>query len=118
MAFSFSEILYSFLFFVNAIAILSEERFLSRSKYKPVGIENCDGFKVGWGGQQSASMANAGSEWGGGNTVSNDSIKLKLVTFIHAVRTLLRSMLPMHIGCIHRIPHSSTHRHQFFDHRL
>ena len=83
---------------VNAVAILSEDRFLSRSAFlnpppplSPQGLNHRlkrnNGADpniinlVGWGNQQETAF-------GGG---TETSVKGKLIKFINAVRTLMRS---------------------------
>ncbi|KAI8086677.1 Yos1-like protein [Halteromyces radiatus] len=66
MALGLGQLFYVLLFFINGIAVLSEERFLAR---------------IGW----SAQMEPAG--FGGGES---QSIKYKIINLISAVRTLMR----------------------------
>ncbi|KAJ1515186.1 hypothetical protein HMI54_012745 [Coelomomyces lativittatus] len=66
--FSIGDFFLACLLLINAAAILHEERFLAR---------------IGWGPQ---------SVYGdyGQHTSTNSSIKLKIISLIHAIRTLLR----------------------------
>lgn len=57
---------------VNAIAILSEDRFLAR---------------IGWGNAQQSEPS-----FGGGGMQDNTSVKAKMINLINSVRTLMRSM--------------------------
>ena len=58
---------------VNAIAILSEDRFLAR---------------IGWGNAQQQSEPSFG---GGAGAQDNASVKAKMINLINSVRTLMRS---------------------------
>ncbi|RMY94635.1 hypothetical protein D0864_05494 [Hortaea werneckii] len=60
------------LFQVNAIAILSEDRFLARNAL----------HKVGWGSSQ--------QEPAFGGMQDNTSVKAKMINLINSVRTLMR----------------------------
>ncbi|CAO3609189.1 unnamed protein product [Cunninghamella blakesleeana] len=66
MALGLGQLFYALLFFINGIAVLSEDRFLAR---------------IGW----SAQMEQNG--FGGDQT---QSFKYKIITLISAVRTLMR----------------------------
>lgn len=66
MAFSLVALFYVMVLFTNAVCILSEDRFLLR---------------VGWSTQSLAGFAPNQQE---------DSVKARLLTLIHAIRTLLR----------------------------
>ncbi|KAI9018963.1 Yos1-like protein [Hyaloraphidium curvatum] len=70
MVFSLGQLLYATVLFVNAIAILHEERFLAR---------------IGWSTSQAFQQQDRFGNDGGG-----PSIKARLVALISAVRTLLR----------------------------
>lgn len=86
----FSHLLSAILFFINGIAVLSEDRFLAR---------------IGW--SANSNTANAGSSTGNGmnqqfgygygdfnnipvNGSGSDGIKSRLINLISATRTLLR----------------------------
>ncbi|KAI3630774.1 hypothetical protein MIR68_012209 [Amoeboaphelidium protococcarum] len=62
MPVTITSLLYSIVMLTNAVCILSEDRFLSR---------------IGW----SASMM---------DSRDSDSVKYRLLTLVHAIRTLLR----------------------------
>ncbi|GAB5591882.1 Protein transport protein yos1 [Umbelopsis nana] len=64
MALGLGQLFYVLLLFINAIAILSEERFLGR---------------IGWSAQQEPGFGEQGQ-----------SVKNKIINLISAVRTLLR----------------------------
>ncbi|KAH8552342.1 Yos1-like protein, partial [Umbelopsis sp. PMI_123] len=64
MALGLGQLFYVLLLFINAIAVLNEERFLGR---------------IGWSAQQEPGFGEQGQ-----------SIKYKIVNLISAVRTLLR----------------------------
>ncbi|KAI9879945.1 MAG: hypothetical protein M1830_006253 [Pleopsidium flavum] len=68
--FGLGNLFYVSILLVNAIAILSEDRFLAR---------------IGWG--------NAQSDPGFGASSDTASVKAKIVNLIASVRTLMRSML-------------------------
>ena len=76
---------------VNAIAILSEDRFLARSTYPPnlpcplPGLSADGGASVGWAAQQPEPAFGAGGVGG------DMSIKGKIVNLISATRLLTRS---------------------------
>jgi hypothetical protein len=72
------------LMFINAVAILNEERFLARCTYHLITFPNQ--WVVGW----SKAQAEAGSY---GMDPRNGSVKLKLVNLMSAVRTLMRSTI-------------------------
>ncbi|KAF7729556.1 Protein transport protein yos1 [Apophysomyces ossiformis] len=63
MALGLGQLFYVLLFFINAIAVLSEERFLAR---------------IGWSAQPEAGFG------------GEQSIKFKIINLISAVRTLMR----------------------------
>ncbi|SLM40084.1 yos1-like protein [Lasallia pustulata] len=71
MLFGLGNLFYVSILLVNAIAILSEDRFLAR---------------IGWGNTQQ-------SEPGFGASNDTASVKAKIVNLIASVRTLMRSML-------------------------
>jgi hypothetical protein len=119
MAFSLGTIIYVALLLTNAIAILSEERFLAKSKSKYLSSSSTrmqsrtSSYShlstVGWStysAQQIASSSNAG--FGSVPSYNNDpnagsagvvgaasgegqGVKARLINLIAAVRTLLRS---------------------------
>lgn len=66
MLFGFSNILYLGLLLTNAVAVLSEDRFLQR---------------IGWGSQTSQT---------GYNQYGGSSVKERLISLINATRTVLR----------------------------
>ncbi|KAF1819518.1 Yos1-domain-containing protein, partial [Dissoconium aciculare CBS 342.82] len=86
---------------VNAIAVLSEDRFLAR---------------IGWG----SSQQQAEPSFGGGGQ-DNASVKAKMINLINSVRTLMRSTFcasyPRPLGSISCLqlwgpdssPHTQTH---------
>ncbi|KAI9244458.1 Yos1-like protein [Phascolomyces articulosus] len=65
MALGLGQLFYAVLLFINAIAVLSEERFLAR---------------IGWSGQVDP----------GFGVEQSQSVKYKIVNLISAVRTLMR----------------------------
>lgn len=75
---------------INAIAILSEDRFLARSSFlSPLNIifsqsSRADMDIVGWGRTQ--------AEPGFGASYDSTSVKAKSVNLIASVRTVMRSM--------------------------
>lgn len=79
--FGFGRFFYVTLFFVNAIAILNEERFLRR---------------IGLGSNKSqAQLQQRNSQYPYAATaanvnVNNDTIKSKLISLIYSIQTLLR----------------------------
>ncbi|KAF8477880.1 Yos1-like protein [Gautieria morchelliformis] len=81
MAFSIGNILYISLLLVNAIAVLSEERFLAR---------------IGWStqqpqaGQQGFAQPYDAGYGSAGGAQGDLTVKMKLVNLIGAVRTLMR----------------------------
>lgn len=76
---------YLILFITNALAVLSEERFLAR---------------VGWSSHALAGGANSfdqgfqSNPYAGGPGGENVTIKARLINLISAVRTLMRSKYP------------------------
>ena len=92
---------------VNAIAILSEDRFLARGALPSPGlpwplspsfatniqeyIANMKGIAVGWSNTVSEPAFGASS---GGDA----SIKSKLINLMTSVRTLMRSIYPLYHG--------------------
>lgn len=112
MVFSIGNILYISLLLVNAIAVLSEERFLARSACHFILcsidlfsslclLHICFGTPllcpVGWSTQQ-PQMGSQGftqpydAGYGGAGSGQGDlTVKMKLVNLIGAVRTLMRS---------------------------
>ncbi|RMY36056.1 hypothetical protein D0866_04196 [Hortaea werneckii] len=78
LLFSFGGLFQVSILLVNAIAILSEDRFLARSKPP----------KVGWGSSQ--------QEPAFGGMQDNTSVKAKMINLINSVRTLMRSMCETH----------------------
>ena len=89
MAFSLGDLFYAFILFINAVAILSEDRFLSRSMYACMLNIMFIVITVGWSTSTQQPMR---AEWGG---VSNggDSVQQRFMTLVHAIRTLLRSRI-------------------------
>ncbi|KAF8524609.1 Yos1-like protein [Hysterangium stoloniferum] len=87
MGLSIGNIIYIAVLLVNAIAILSEERFLAR---------------IGWSTQQAQpgqqGFAQPYDAYGGGATQGDISMKGKMINLIGAVRTLMRSELCCHKG--------------------
>ncbi|GMM47850.1 Yos1 protein [Pichia kluyveri] len=83
--FGIGTLFYAILFFINGIAILSEDRFLSR---------------IGWtaGTDSTNNNLNSAGQFGygdfgmqnGGNTSNGESIKSRIINLISATRTLLR----------------------------
>jgi len=69
MFFAFGNLIYISVLLVNAIAILSEERFLAR---------------IGW------SNTVAEPAFGGGNAGGDASIKTRLINLMTSIRTLMR----------------------------
>ncbi|PQE31331.1 hypothetical protein CJF32_00001918 [Rutstroemia sp. NJR-2017a WRK4] len=76
MFFIFGNLIYICVLLVNAIAILSEDRFLAR---------------VGW----SNTMADPGF---GGTNANDASVKSKLINLMTSVRTLMRNLLGCRYG--------------------
>ncbi|KAF2165510.1 hypothetical protein M409DRAFT_24362 [Zasmidium cellare ATCC 36951] len=71
LLFSFGGLFQVSILLVNAIAILSEDRFLAR---------------IGWG----SSSASPEPSFGGGAAGDNQSVKSKMINLINSVRTLMR----------------------------
>ncbi|EME38361.1 hypothetical protein DOTSEDRAFT_141124 [Dothistroma septosporum NZE10] len=71
LLFSFGGLFQVAVLLTNAIAILSEDRFLAR---------------IGWG----SSSASTEPSFGGGNAGGDTSTKAKLIQLISSVRTLMR----------------------------
>lgn len=71
--FGLGSLFYAILLFINAVAILSEERFLAR---------------IGWtsNGQQTAPQ----NSFYDNSQSTNDGVKTRLISLITATRTLLR----------------------------
>jgi immediate early response 3-interacting protein 1 len=88
-------ILYVSVLFINAIAILNEERFLARSPLssrRVLGHISHDYLTVGWTSSPQAQQANAYQGYDQtGYGQPEPTIKARLITLIGAVRTLLRS---------------------------
>jgi len=70
LLFSFGGLFQVSVLLVNAIAILSEDRFLAR---------------IGWGSSQQSEPS-----FGGGPGMQDASIKSKMINLINSVRTLMR----------------------------
>lgn len=86
------------LLFINAIAILNEERFLARSmsRIHPSSLDDINTVPVGWvsTSRSQAQNANVGYNQGYDQTGYGNqdvSIKARLIDLISAVRTLMRS---------------------------
>ncbi|KAI1928673.1 hypothetical protein LOZ39_001171 [Ophidiomyces ophidiicola] len=90
--FMFGKLVYSIILIINAIAILSEDRFLARSMPTPnyhlhyfLQTQQKGSFRfntVGWGRTQ--------SDPGFGTVNDDSSIKAKSVNLIASVRTVMR----------------------------
>ena len=101
---------------VNAIAILSEDRFLARSTHlhlycREIATDNIQ--TVGWGSTQ--------QEPAFGGPSDNTSVKSKVINLISSVRTLMRSTCSScvcRISCADFSPYSTAYRHQHSHHRL
>lgn len=72
---------YLILFITNALAVLSEDRFLARVGWSSHALANSNSFDQGF--QSNPYAAGAGGE--------NATIKARLINLISAVRTLMRS---------------------------
>lgn len=87
LAMFLGRLVYCTILIVNAIAILSEDRFLARSTLLPhapcMTLEELT-TTVGWGRTQ--------ADPGFGATHDNSSVKAKSVNLIASVRTVMRSM--------------------------
>ena len=99
LLYGFGDLLYAFLLVINALAVLSEERFLARgtSTWPLMAAHRCRVIVfeltrymtlsiVGWSSSQATQQAYSGYE-----QTPEESIKQRLVHLIAAVRTLLRS---------------------------
>ena len=101
---------------VNAIAILSEDRFLARSTHlhlycREIATDNIQ--TVGWGSTQ--------QEPAFGGPSDNTSVKSKVINLISSVRTLMRSTCSScvcRISCADFSAYSTAYRHQHSHHRL
>lgn len=101
---------------VNAIAILSEDRFLARSTHlhlycREIATDSIQ--TVGWGSTQ--------QEPAFGGPSDNTSVKSKVINLISSVRTLMRSTCSScvcRISCADFSPYSTAYRHQHSHHRL
>jgi hypothetical protein len=73
----FGNLFYFGLFLINAVAVLSEERFLAR---------------IGWSAQSPSAQNQAydSTGYGGAAGQPEQSIKARLITLVTAVRTLMR----------------------------
>lgn len=78
--FGFGRFFYVSLFFINAVAILNEERFLRR-----IGLGNTKSHAQIMQQHNSYPYANSA-----GNNIQPDSIKAKLISLIYSIQTLLR----------------------------
>lgn len=82
MAFTLWDFLLSSLLFVNSVAILNEERFLSRSIHINSSAFN-NYVVVGWGKAQLEQASGYGDQ--------SPTVKRQIIQLMAAVRTLLRS---------------------------
>jgi len=71
----FGNLFYFGLFLINAVAVLSEERFLAR---------------IGWSAQSPSAQPQAYDTTGYGGGQPEQGIKGRLITLVTAVRTLMR----------------------------
>ncbi len=89
MVLSLGRLVWTSILFTNAVAILNEERFLSKSTLLPSRAALANATRaVGWGRGSVDGGDGFGPQAGGGG---GGSVKRQLVTLISAVRTLLRS---------------------------
>lgn len=94
---SIGTILYVSLLLINAVAVLSEDRFLARSVFSffPCPNSTHPPFAVGWTSTQPQNT-NAGfhqsyDQSGYGYAQQDVGVKVRLINLISAVRTLMRS---------------------------
>ena len=78
--FGFGRFFYVSLFFINAVAILNEERFLRR-----IGLGNTKSHAQIMQQHNSYIYANSA-----GSNIQSDTIKAKLISLIYSIQTLLR----------------------------
>ncbi|KAG6378557.1 hypothetical protein JVT61DRAFT_12822 [Boletus reticuloceps] len=102
-------ILYVALLLINAVAVLSEDRFLARSAFylphSPAHLTH-PSFTVGWASTQPQN-SNAGfhqsyDQSGYGYAQQDVGVKVRIINLISAVRTLMRSKRVL--TCTEKVP--------------
>ena len=100
--FKFGAIFHASLLFINAVAVLSEDRFLARGQSSSFVLNNITFltilFLVGWVSSSTAQRQAIAEGYqqtydpsGYGNPQMDVSVKAKMIDLITAVRTLMRS---------------------------
>lgn len=92
-------ILYVSLLLINAMAVLSEDRFLARSVFSASPLSFCHSsrpyFAVGWTSTQpqssNAAFHQSYDQSGYGYAQQDVGVKVRIINLISAVRTLMRS---------------------------
>jgi hypothetical protein len=103
-------ILYVGVLLVNSLAILSEERFLARSSYRPSCAANCSSdnpfrtLTVGWGSSYNQAYGQSYDQTGYGGQ-QDISVKTRIISLISAVRMLTRSasLSPLRLSSLHEL---------------
>ncbi|TID25529.1 hypothetical protein CANINC_002919 [Pichia inconspicua] len=81
--FGIGSLLYAILFFINGVAVLSEDRFLARIGWSTKSINNSNNNTAAQYGYGDYNMT-------GSNTNIDSGIKARIINLINATRTLLR----------------------------
>lgn len=81
--FGIGSLLYAVLFFINGVAVLSEDRFLARIGWSTKSINNSNNNAAAQYGYGDYNMT-------GSNSSIDNGIKARIINLINATRTLLR----------------------------
>lgn len=107
MVFGLGRILYCSLLLINSLAILNEDRFLSRGASSMIRVPNAVGERgtdsttsVGW--SSSAAHQQSQLQFQDPSFGEGPGVKARMINLIGAVRTLMRSALPIlpHAHCL------------------